>query len=61
MNDLKVGISAVTAYVPPYRVDLQKWCSWSENHGKKLIMSLVLVLGFWDQTKAFTLWLRMLF
>ncbi|GIT34531.1 MAG: hypothetical protein Ct9H300mP4_08500 [Gammaproteobacteria bacterium] len=36
MNDLKVGISAVTAYVPPYRVDLQKWCSWSEKSWEKI-------------------------
>ncbi|SVC27889.1 uncharacterized protein METZ01_LOCUS280743, partial [marine metagenome] len=36
MNDLKVGISAVTVYVPPYRVDLEKWCSWSEKSWEKI-------------------------
>ena len=36
MNELKVGISAVTAYVPPYRVDLEKWCDWSEKSWEKI-------------------------
>ena len=36
MNDLKVGISAIKAYLPPYRVDLEKWCSWSDKSWEKI-------------------------
>ena len=36
MNDLKVGISAVKIYVPPYRIDLEKWCEWSEKSWEKI-------------------------
>ena len=36
MNDLKVGISAIKIYVPPYRVDLERWCEWSEKSWEKI-------------------------
>ena len=32
----KVGISAITAYVPSYRVGLKDWCSWTNNSWDKI-------------------------
>ena len=37
MNE-PVGISGFAVYVPPYRVDLEAWCDWTNNP--------------WDKTKA---------
>ncbi len=34
----QVGISGFAVYVPPYRVDLESWCRWTNNH--------------WDKTRA---------
>jgi hydroxymethylglutaryl-CoA synthase len=34
----QVGISGFAVYVPPYRVDLQSWCRWTD--------------GGWDKTRA---------
>lgn len=36
MNNLKVGISGLATYVPPYRVDLEQWCEWSDNSWDKI-------------------------
>ena len=36
MDNLKVGISGLTTYVPPYRVDLEQWCIWSDNSWDKI-------------------------
>ena len=36
MDNLKVGISGLTTYVPPYRVDLEQWCEWSNNSWDKI-------------------------
>ena len=27
----KPGVSAMSAYVPPFRVRLQDWCEWTGN------------------------------
>ena len=32
----KVGISAITTYVPSYRVGLEDWCSWTNNSWDKI-------------------------
>jgi|TARA_B100002052_G_scaffold50180_1_gene43294 hydroxymethylglutaryl-CoA synthase len=32
----KVGISAITAYVPSYRVGLEDWCNWTNNSWDKI-------------------------
>ena len=32
----KVGISAITAYVPSYRVGLEDWCNWTDNSWDKI-------------------------
>ena len=37
MNE-PVGISGFAVYVPPYRIDLEAWCAWTNNP--------------WDKTKA---------
>ena len=34
----QVGISGFSVYVPPYRVDLESWCQWTNNA--------------WDKTRA---------
>jgi len=34
----QVGISGFAVYVPPYRVDLESWCRWTDNS--------------WDKTRA---------
>jgi hydroxymethylglutaryl-CoA synthase len=34
----QVGISGFAVYVPPYRVDLESWCEWTDNP--------------WDKTRA---------
>ena len=36
MNDQKVGISAISTYVPPYRVDLEEWCTWTNQSWEKI-------------------------
>ncbi|MBT5216059.1 MAG: hydroxymethylglutaryl-CoA synthase [Gammaproteobacteria bacterium] len=36
MENLKVGISGLATYVPPYRVDLEQWCQWSDNSWDKI-------------------------
>ena len=36
MNHQKVGISAIAIYVPPYRVDLEKWCEWTNQSWEKV-------------------------
>ncbi|MGH8111559.1 MAG: hypothetical protein ACREPL_06450, partial [Rhodanobacteraceae bacterium] len=30
-----VGISSMAVYVPPYRVDLERWCGWTGNDPAK--------------------------
>ncbi|MDF3068200.1 MAG: hydroxymethylglutaryl-CoA synthase family protein [Polyangiaceae bacterium] len=30
------GVSAMSLYVPPFRVDLKEWCSWTENNWEKI-------------------------
>jgi hydroxymethylglutaryl-CoA synthase len=30
------GVSAMSLYVPPFRVDLKDWCSWTENSWEKI-------------------------
>ena len=34
----EVGISGFAVYVPPYRVNLESWCRWTDN--------------VWDKTRA---------
>lgn len=31
-----IGISGLAAYVPPYRVWLEDWCNWTDNHWPKI-------------------------
>ncbi len=33
---IKIGISGLAAYVPPYRVQLEDWCDWTGNHWPKI-------------------------
>jgi hydroxymethylglutaryl-CoA synthase len=30
------GVSAMSLYVPPFRVDLKDWCAWTENSWEKI-------------------------
>jgi hydroxymethylglutaryl-CoA synthase len=30
------GVSAMSLYVPPFRVDLKEWCSWTDNSWEKI-------------------------
>ena len=30
------GVSAMSVYVPPFRVDLQDWCRWTDNSWEKI-------------------------
>ena len=30
------GVSAMSLYVPPFRVDLRDWCSWTDNSWEKI-------------------------
>ncbi len=30
------GVSAMSVYVPPFRVDLKDWCSWTDNSWEKI-------------------------
>jgi hydroxymethylglutaryl-CoA synthase len=36
MDRKKIGISGLAAYVPPFRVWLEDWCDWSDNHWPKI-------------------------
>lgn len=36
MNNKRIGISGLSAYVPPYRVWLEDWCDWTGNHWPKI-------------------------
>ncbi|HNP34475.1 MAG TPA: hypothetical protein PKK10_01370 [Woeseiaceae bacterium] len=36
MHRKPIGISGLAAYVPPYRVWLEDWCSWTNNHWPKI-------------------------
>jgi hydroxymethylglutaryl-CoA synthase len=36
MNKKSIGISGLSAYVPPYRVWLEDWCDWSGNQWPKI-------------------------
>jgi len=36
MDYQKVGISALSTYVPPYRVDLEKWSDWTHQSWDKI-------------------------
>jgi hydroxymethylglutaryl-CoA synthase len=40
----KVGISGFAVYIPPYRVDLRRWCEWTGNCWEKI--SKVVGTGF---------------
>ncbi len=40
----KVGISAITTYVPPYRVGLEDWCHWTNSSWSKI--SKIIGSGF---------------
>lgn len=35
-TDKKIGISGLAAYLPPYRVWLEDWCEWTNNHWPKI-------------------------
>ena len=45
MENLKVGISGLATYVPPYRVDLEQWCQWSDNSWDKIKNDCRLILS----------------
>ena len=32
----EVGVSGFAIYVPPYRVDLESWCDWTDNSWSKI-------------------------
>ncbi len=36
MNKNTIGISGLSAYVPPFRVWLDDWCEWTGNHWPKI-------------------------
>ena len=36
MEKKHIGISGLSAYVPPYRVWLEDWCDWTGNHWPKV-------------------------
>lgn len=36
MNDKRIGISGLAAYMPPYRVWLEDWCQWTDNQWPKV-------------------------
>ena len=36
MNKKSIGISGLSAYVPPYRVWLEDWCQWTNNQWPKV-------------------------
>ena len=36
MDKKRIGISGLAAYVPPFRVWLEDWCDWSDNHWPKI-------------------------
>ncbi|TAM13032.1 MAG: hydroxymethylglutaryl-CoA synthase [Nevskiaceae bacterium] len=36
MNEMTFGISGLAAYVPPYRVDLEAWCRWTDGDWSKI-------------------------
>jgi hydroxymethylglutaryl-CoA synthase len=36
MTTSSVGLSGFSVYVPPYRVDLRRWCEWTENSWDKV-------------------------
>ncbi|MBT8085563.1 MAG: hydroxymethylglutaryl-CoA synthase [Woeseia sp.] len=36
MNNKSIGISGLSAYVPPYRVWLEDWCEWTGNQWPKV-------------------------
>jgi hydroxymethylglutaryl-CoA synthase len=35
-NTIQVGISGLALYVPPYRVDLRRWCEWTGAEWEKI-------------------------
>ena len=36
MSQQQVGISGLSLYVPPYRVNLEDWCDWTDNQLGKI-------------------------
>jgi hydroxymethylglutaryl-CoA synthase len=36
MDNKKIGISGLAAYIPPYRVWLEDWCGWTDNQWPKV-------------------------
>ena len=36
MERKRIGISGLAAYIPPFRVWLEDWCHWSDNHWPKI-------------------------
>ena len=36
MERKRIGISGLSAYIPPFRVWLEDWCQWSDNHWPKI-------------------------
>mgnify|MGYP003304989991 FL=1 len=36
MERKRIGISGLAAYIPPFRVWLEDWCQWSDNHWPKI-------------------------
>ena len=35
-DEIKPGVSAMSAYVPPFRVQLRDWCDWTGNSWDKI-------------------------
>jgi hydroxymethylglutaryl-CoA synthase len=36
MDKKNIGISGLTAYIPPFRVWLEDWCDWTDNQWPKI-------------------------
>lgn len=36
MSQQRVGISGLSLYVPPYRVNLEEWCGWTDSSWEKV-------------------------
>ena len=56
MTTITTGLSGIALYLPPYRVDLQRWCEWTGADWDKIRQVVGSGFRLLGPVKVFTRW-----